>query len=236
MKKLLIVGLVMILALSVLVGCTQKKPPVETPPADKPAETAMESPAETPAETPGETPDKPVEGGAEAKPLEAIPYLVVETLYAEDAAAKEDAFKKADTSKIPEGAKVVAMKLKKSETAPEDKEVAFILLEKEGRKEVKKNTVNSKDLKDKDVFCSFAIEKAGPYIIEITEVGTDNKAEIEIEVEGPAGDPGDVKSDEPGMEKEGAPAGATDAPGTEKNDESGDKAPEDKPADAPATE
>jgi len=223
MKKILIVGLIMILGLAIFAGCNPK-PPETTPPA-KPA--APEKPAVETPETPAA--GMPAIAGylKEAK----LKYALKEKPEKADVLEKEDLM-------FPEGVKAVVLEVIKNPDAPKDKVVEVKVFTKEKDEPVVEvQTFKGEDLANGDIF--LVLEPAGGfapglYRVDMNEQGTSDKISIDFAVgevkapeEGKAVPP---TGKEPGMAKpmEEKPAEVKEPPTTEKP--AGGKPVEEKPA------
>lgn len=203
MKKLLIVGLVLILGLALLVGCQQP----QTGDAPKPPAQPGEAPAK-----PGDPPPPGAGAGADQ-----IPYLHgVVVMGSADKDAKGADWKEFSEMKFPGDVKVIAVKIDKNPGAPKEKEIEVAFFFQDQKEPVKKHTIKS-DLMIEDVqFITLTPEKdgfaPGPYRVEIVEVGTpDKKHTIGFSVEG--GAPGDVAPPPAPGDAPPAPGDAAPAPG-----------------------
>lgn len=212
MKKLLIVGLVLILGLALLVGCQQPKPADQPGDAPKPPAQPGEPPA---TDKPGEPPAPPAEGA------DQIPYLHgVVVMGSVDKEAKGADCKEFAEMKFPGDVKVIALKIGKNPEAPKGKEIEVAYFFQDKAEPIKKHTVKTDLLIEGEQYLLLNPEKdafmPGPYRVEIMEVGTpDKKNSIGFSVEGKEPAPGEAPAPAPGDAKPGdvKPGDAAPAPG-----------------------
>ncbi len=212
MRKVLIIGLIMVLAFALIIGCSSKK---QTTP--KPTQTQVkqpETPASPEAGTPagkteegtkpeegkaapppagkeGETPAPPQggEGGHATKmlPKDEIGYLVdVKPMYCTKKGAKDEDFKTAEDSKFPPETKGVVLSIGKSEKYPKGKEFTVNLIATPSGEVLVTQTVKSDDLIKKEGRVKLYKEgmeyQPGMYIVQIIEGGTKKEKVLTFEI------------------------------------------------------
>lgn len=183
MKKVLMVGLVIVLALAIFAGCAPQQPMQGDPPR-RPRETT----------------------GGEEKPevvaqLEYVKEITL--LHAEKDGATDEEMVEAKEMKVPEGAKVVIVKIAKDEKMPKDVVLEIGLLKK-GEKEPE--IIATQELKTDDVIAKESglvmlqnkgeAFVAGDYMIEVKDKKDNKKNIYEFVVEGKEKEAGEVKDGE----------------------------------------
>ncbi|MFP4498379.1 MAG: hypothetical protein ACLFQV_09235 [Vulcanimicrobiota bacterium] len=172
-KKVLVVCLILVFALSFLAGCTQNKPknpPPGRPGPGGPGPGGRGPGGRGPGRPGGRGPGRP--GGPAAGPT--IEYLKgVTLLYSEKESPEEVDFVEVTDMAVPETATAVAVKVPKSEEMPADKVLTVHLFKEGGEEAIVTQEFNPADASEKDGMIVFMNEgkpfEAAPYHIEFQE-------------------------------------------------------------------
>ncbi|MCE1245813.1 MAG: hypothetical protein LWY06_04120 [Firmicutes bacterium] len=251
MKKVMIVGLILMFGLVLMLGCNPSQPTQpqgEQKPASAPASTEAPPPAPAPNPTGGaaQTPSAP--------PANDLPYLFTKVIFSADKNAKDEALTEDTKMIFDENVGVIAVKIEKNKDIPKGKEFDFVI--SHNGKDVDQFAVKAEELADKDNIRRIKAEKdkyaPGPYEVQITEKDTGKKVILHFAVGAPPkGEPGKgpvepnmepgkgPKPGEPGMEPgKGPKPGEPGKPGMEPGkgpDKGGNDVDKDEPGDDKGT-
>jgi hypothetical protein len=179
MRKVVILGLIIVLGLAILSGCP------------RPAPTPEPTPAPTPTPTP--TPEQGNSPNRVTEEVQEIGYIEdVEILAAQQESPREEDYQEVTDRRIPPDTRSVAVKLDRAQDAPDGRQVDVTIIREDEDEPIAANTVLTRNLREQEmtvVLTPPAELEPGNYWIVLEDRETQDRHTIPVVVMRPGATP-----------------------------------------------